>query len=95
MYRSEGEGKRAEIVGMKEKELNRIYSEAYRKSETIRGEADAQATKIYADAYRQDPEFYSFLKTLDVYKNTVGENNRLILTTDTDLYRYLRRIERR
>jgi len=94
-YRSEGEGKKAEIVGMKDKELNRIYSEAYRKSETLRGEADAKATKIYAKAYNQDPEFYSFLKTLDVYKNTVGENNRVILTTDTELYRYLRRIDGR
>ncbi len=94
-YRSEGEGKKAEIVGMKDKELNRIYSEAYRRSETLRGEADAQATKIYAQAYNQDPEFYSFLKTLDVYKNTVGENNRVILTTDTELYRYLRSIDRR
>jgi membrane protease subunit HflC len=94
-YRSEGEGKKAEIVGMKEKELNRIYSEAYRRSETIRGEADAKATKIYADAYRQDPEFYSFLKTLDVYKRTMGQNDRVILTTDTELFRYLRRIERR
>jgi membrane protease subunit HflC len=92
-YRSEGEGKNAEIVGMKDKELNRIYSEAYRKSETLRGEADAAATKIYAGAYNQDPEFYSFLKTLDVYKNTVGENNRVILTTDTELYKYLRRID--
>jgi membrane protease subunit HflC len=94
-YRSEGEGRKAEIVGMKDKELNRIYSEAYRRSETIRGEADARATKIYADAYNQDPEFYSFLKTLDVYKATMGQNNRLILTTDTELYRYLRRINRR
>ncbi len=93
-YRSEGEGKNAEIVGMKDKELNRIYSEAYRKSETIRGEADARATKIYADAYNQDPEFYSFLKTLDVYKTTFGENNRVILTTDTELYKYLRNIDR-
>ena len=94
-YRSEGEGKKAEIIGMKEKELNRIYSEAYRKSESIRGEADAKATRIYAEAYRQDPEFYSFLKTLEVYKNTMGENDRLILTTDTDLFRYLRRIQRK
>ena len=94
-YRSEGEGKRAEIGGMKEKELNRIYSEAYKTAEKIRGKADAEATKIYADAYRQDPEFYSFLKTLDVYKETIGENNRVILTTDTELYRYLRSIDRR
>jgi len=94
-YRSEGEGKKAEIVGMKDKELNRIYSEAYRKSETLRGEADAAAMKIYAKAYNQDPEFYSFLKTLDVYKNTMGENNRVILTTDTELFKYLRKIDGR
>ena len=89
-YRSEGEGKRAEIVGAKERELNRIYSEAYKRSQEIKGEADARATKIYADAYRLDPEFYSFLKTLDIYRATVGENSRAILTTDSDIYRYLK-----
>ena len=91
-YRSEGEGKRAEIVGQMERELNRIQSEAYRRSQEIRGEADAEATRIYAEAYRQDPDFYSFLKTLEVYRETVGGNSRAILTTDTDLYRYIRRI---
>ena len=91
-YRSEGEGKRAEIVGTKERELNKIYSEAYKRSQEIRGEADAEATKIYADAYKLDPEFYSFLKTLEIYRKTVGENSRAILTTDSDIYSYLKRI---
>ena len=94
-YRSEGEGKKAEIVGMKERELNRIQSEAYKRSQEIQGEADARATKIYADAYRQDPEFYSFLKTLEIYKQTVGKNSRVILTTDSDIYRYLKDIRPR
>lgn len=89
-YRSEGEGKKAEIVGMKERELNRIYSEAYKRSQEIRGEADAEATKIYANAYRLDPEFYSFLKTLEIYKTSLGANSRAILTTDSDIYRYLK-----
>jgi len=89
-YRSEGEGKKAEIVGMKERELNRIYSEAYKRSQEIRGEADAKATKIYANAYKLDPEFYSFLKTLDIYRTTIGANSRAILTTDSDIYRYLK-----
>ena len=89
-YRSEGEGKKAEIVGMKERELNRIYSEAYKRSQEIRGKADAEATKIYANAYKLDPEFYSFLKTLDIYKTTIGANSRAILTTDSDIYRYLK-----
>lgn len=94
-YRSEGEGKRAEIVGMKELELNRIQSEAYKKKQDIRGEADARATKIYADAYKQDPEFYSFLKTLDIYREAIGENSRAILTTESDIYRYLKKTGRR
>jgi membrane protease subunit HflC len=89
-YRSEGEGKKAEIVGAKERELNRIYSEAYKRSQEIRGGADAEATKIYANAYKLDPEFYSFLKTLDIYKTSIGANSRAILTTDSDIYRYLK-----
>jgi membrane protease subunit HflC len=94
-YRSEGEGKKAEIVGQKERELNKIQSEAYRRSQEIRGEADARATKIYADAYKLDPEFYSFLKSLEIYENTVGQNSRAILTTDSDIYRYLKNIRPR
>ncbi len=94
-YRSEGEGKKAEIVGMKERELNRIQSEAYKRSQEIRGEADARATKIYAAAYRKDPEFYSFLQTLDVYKESLGANSRVIMTTDSDIYRYLKKVSGR
>lgn len=94
-YRSEGEGKQAEIVGQKERELNKIQSQAYRRSQEIRGEADARATKIYADAYRLDPEFYSFLKSLEIYENTVGANSRVIMTTDSDIYRYLKNIRAR
>lgn len=94
-YRSEGEGKRAGIIGQKARELNKIQSEAYRKSQEIRGEADARATKIYANAYKRDPEFYSFLKSLEIYENTVGQNTRAILTTDSDIYRYLKDIRPR
>jgi membrane protease subunit HflC len=89
-YRSEGEGKQAEIVGMKERELNRIYSEAYKRAQEIKGGADAKATKIYAAAYKLDPEFYSFLKTLDIYKSSIGGNSRAIMTTDSEIYRYLK-----
>ncbi len=93
-FRSEGEGRKAEISGRKEKELNGIQSEAYKKSQEIRGKADAQSTKIYADAYRQNPEFYSFLKSLEVYRLSMGENTRAIMTTDSDIYRYLKKIQR-
>jgi len=65
-YRSEGEGERAKIEGMREKKLQEITSEAYKKAREIEGKADAEATKIYAQAYNKDPEFYSFLKTLEI-----------------------------
>lgn len=92
-YRSEGQGKQAEIEGQMGKELKQITSEAYRKSQGVRGKADAETTKIYADAYNKDPKFYSFLKTLETYRKTIDENTTIILTTDSDYYRYLKGIE--
>ena len=83
-YRSEGQGKKAEIEGMREKELQKIASQAYRRAQEITGKADAEATKIYAKAYSKDPEFYSFLKTLDTYKGTLNEQTWLLLTSDSD-----------
>ena len=89
-YRSEGQGQSAEIRGRKEKELERITSEAYRTAEEIRGKADADAARIYAEAFGKDPAFYSFLRTLESYKQTLGEESSLILTTDSDYFRYLK-----
>ncbi|MEA3305950.1 MAG: protease modulator HflC, partial [Candidatus Omnitrophota bacterium] len=89
-YRSEGQGKKAKIEGRRAKELNQIRSEAYKIAEEIKGKADAKAIKIYADAYNRDPEFYSFLKTLDVYKNTIDEKTTVILTTDSEYLQYLK-----
>ncbi|GAI93353.1 unnamed protein product, partial [marine sediment metagenome] len=92
-YRSEGQGKKAEIDGQREKELNQIRSEAYKVAEEIKGKADAEAIEIYADAYNRDPEFYSFLKTLDVYKTTIDEKTTVILTTDSEYLQYLKNTE--
>lgn len=91
-YRSEGQGKRAEIEGRRAKELQIITSEAYRTAQEIKGKADAEATKIYADAYSKGPEFYSFLKTLEIYEETMDERTQLIMTTDSDFYGYLKTI---
>ncbi|MCK4326440.1 protease modulator HflC, partial [bacterium] len=89
-YRSEGQGKRAEIEGQMGKELKQITSEAYRTAQGIRGKADAETIKIYAEAYSRDPDFYSFLKTLETYRETIDERSTIILTTDSDYYRYLK-----
>ena len=92
-YRSEGQGKKAGIEGMREKELQRITSEAYKRAQIIKGEADAKATRIYAQAYSKDPEFYSFLKTLETYTRTLSGDSVIILTTDSELYKYLKSIK--
>lgn len=92
-YRSEGQGKRAEIDGQREKELKVIQSEAYKTAQGIQGKADAEAINIYADAYNKDPDFYTFLKTLETYRETIDENTTLMLSTDSDYYKYLKKLE--
>jgi len=89
-YRSEGQGQSAEIRGQKEKELQRITSEAYRVAEELKGNADADAAAIYAAAFGRDPEFYSFLRTLESYKTTLDSESTIILTTDSDYFRLLK-----
>jgi membrane protease subunit HflC len=89
-YRSEGQGKRAEIEGKVEREQLRVRSEAYEKAEEIRGRADAEAAAIYAAAYGKDPELYAFLKSLDAYKAIVDDHTDLVLSTDAPLLKYLR-----
>ena len=88
-FRSEGEGRSAEILGTMEKELRQIRSGAYRRAQEIRGKADAEATRIYGDAYNRDPEFYAFSRTLEAYKEGQNKNSVLILTTENEYYRYL------
>jgi len=89
-YRSEGDGKSAEIRGQKERELKRIQSEAYRKAQEIKGKSDAEATRIYAQAYNLDPEFYQFMKTLETYRTTLEKETWLLLSTDSEFFKYLR-----
>jgi modulator of FtsH protease HflC len=89
-FRSEGEGRSAEILGTMEKELRQIRSNAYRQVREIQGKGDAEATRIYGEAYGGDPEFYAFSRTLEAYKEGQNKNSVMILTTDSDYYRYLK-----
>lgn len=88
-YRSEGQGKSAEIRGKKERELKVIESEAYRKTQEIMGGGDAEATGIYATAYNRDRDLYRFLRTMDTYRATIDKNSWLVLSTNADVFRYL------
>ncbi|MFT5756478.1 MAG: membrane protease subunit HflC [Alteromonadaceae bacterium] len=91
-FLSEGKGEAARIHGNRERDLNKIQSEAYRKVEEIRGLADAKATKIYADAYNQNAQsvaFYAFTRSLQTYEVAISENTTLLLSTDSELFQYL------
>jgi len=87
-FRSEGMGRSQEILGNMERDLRRIRSEAAREAEEIRGNADAEATRIYGVAYGEDPEFYSFFRTLESYR-ALGGNSTIMLSADSDFFRYL------
>ena len=92
-FRSEGNGEAARILGNRKRDLNKIQSEAYRRVEEIRGEADAKATEIYARAYNQSPEaveFYEFTRTMETYKSIISTNTTLILSTNSDLFKFLK-----
>jgi membrane protease subunit HflC len=92
-FLSEGNGEAARIRGNRERDLNKIQSEAYREVEEIRGMADAKATEIYARAYNQSPqsvEFYEFTRTMQSYKDIIKDNTTLVLSTDSDLFKFLK-----
>lgn len=92
-FLSEGNGEAARIRGNRVRDLNKIQSEAYRQVEEIRGLADAKATEIYASAYNQSPqsvEFYEFTRTMASYPESIGENTTIVLSTDSDLFKFLK-----
>ena len=92
-FLSEGNGEAARIRGNRVRDLNKIQSEAYRQVEEIRGVADAKATEVYAAAYNQSPEaveFYEFTRTMQSYKAIIAENTTLVLSTDSDLFKFLK-----
>lgn len=88
-YRSEGRGKKKEIEGQTTREQKRISSSAYKDAQVIIATADADAAKIFSDAYSADPEFYSFWRTLEAYSKIVGSNTTLVLSPNSELYRFL------
>ena len=87
--RSQGEGRKAEILGKVERELKEITSEAQRQATEIRGKADAEASRLYGETYSGAAEFYSFQKSLESYQSILGGNTSLILSPESDLFKYL------
>jgi membrane protease subunit HflC len=93
--RSEGQGRAAEIRGQKERDILKVTSEAYKQAEEIKGKADAESTLIYAQAYNRDPSFYQFWKTMETLQRGLDEEAWLILSTDSELLKYLKSPEGR
>ncbi len=95
LFRSEGAGEAAKILGKKERDLKEIESTAYKQIQQIQGEADAEATEIYAKAFNQSAdsaEFYRFVKTMETYEEVLGGDSTIILSTDSDLFKFLKGI---
>jgi membrane protease subunit HflC len=92
-FRSEGKGEAQKILGRKERELKRITSEAYRTAQEIKGRAEAEATRLYAEAFNIDPEFYSFQKTLKVYNEAMDTKSTIVLSTDSEIFKYLKGVD--
>jgi membrane protease subunit HflC len=88
--RSEGQGKAAEILGQKERDILAVSSVGYRTAQEIKGTADAKSTAIYARAYGRDPEFYQFWKAMETLNTSLDDKTLLILSTDSDLLKYLK-----
>jgi membrane protease subunit HflC len=74
---------------------NRIHmAEARKQSEILRGQGDAQAVKIFADAYGRNPDFYQLVRTLEAYRISITEGTTLILSPNSEFFRYLKQLDR-
>ena len=73
-----------------DKERTIILANANKDSQIIRGEGDAKAAEIYANAYNQDPEFYAFYRSIDAYRNSIGNaNDIMVIDPDNEFFQYL------
>jgi membrane protease subunit HflC len=88
-YRSEGEEESVKIKAQTDKDKTILLAESYMQAEKTKGEGDAEAVKIYAQAYEKDPEFYSFVRTLEAYGKSLGEGTTVILPEDSEFFKYL------
>ena len=90
LYRSEGEEESLKIRSDADRERVEIIAEAKRINEETRGGADAKATKIYADAYQKDMDFFKFLRSHDVYRNSLQEGTTLLMDANSKFFKYLK-----
>ncbi len=90
--RSIGKGEQAKIEGRLERDLREIKSEAYKEAQIIKGKGEAKAARIYAQALGQDPNFFEFIKTMEVYNDSITGDTKFILSSDSDLFKYFKKL---
>jgi membrane protease subunit HflC len=91
-FRAEGDEEARKIRSESDKQVQILLAEARKKAEIMRGEGDALAVKIFADAYGRDPEFYELVRTLEAYRKSLGEGTTVILSPNSDFFRYLKQL---
>jgi len=92
-FRAEGEEAASRIRSESDKEATVLTAEAQRDAQIRRGQGDAEAIRIYADAFGRDPDFFEFVRTLEAYRASLGEDTTLVLSPDSAFFRYLKEAE--
>lgn len=90
-YRSEGAEEAAKIRAKTDKDVTILLAKAYQEAEALKGQGEADATRVYAGAYGKDPEFYSLLRSLEAYEKSITPETEVVMSTDSELFRYLAR----
>ena len=85
----QGEEEAVKIKAQTDKDKTILLANSYIEAEKTKGEGDAEALKIYAQAFEKDLEFYSFVRTLEAYSNSLGKDKTLVLPGDSEFFKYL------
>jgi modulator of FtsH protease HflC len=94
--RAEGGENAEKLRAEADRQRTELLAQAYRESEIIRGEGDAKSAEIYARAYSRNAEFYSFYRSLQAYRESIGtDSDVLVIAPDSEFFKYLKRSERR
>lgn len=93
-FRAEGDEEARKIRSESDKQVQILTAEARKQAEITRGQGDAQAVKIFADANGRDLEFYQLVRTLEAYRNSITEGTTLILSPNSEFFRYLKQLDR-
>lgn len=92
-FRAEGKEEASKIQASTDKQVAEILSDAYKQSEIIKGEGDKRAMEVYADAYSKNPDFFEYSKSLETYCDILKDKSTVILSTDSDLFKFLTQFE--